>query len=242
MMTESNWNEILKSLPNNHILQTEEWGIVKNLYGWQTEQKTWQDPNNNIFAAAQILTRTINFRGKYLPFRVSYIPRGPVLDWNNIPQSKEVIIDIENLAKHSGAIFTKIDPELVIGQGIPNTPEEIINTSAKEILSFLDKRGWKYSNEQIQFRNTVLLNVDASDDDLLARMKQKTRYNIRLAQRKGVSTRSVNRSDFPLLYKMYAETSLRDGFVIRSQNYYYDVWNTFFDSQMAEGILAEVNE
>jgi lipid II:glycine glycyltransferase (peptidoglycan interpeptide bridge formation enzyme) len=58
-------------------------------------------------------------------------------------------------------------------------------------------------------------------------MKQKTRYNIRLAEKKGVSLRVGNSEDLPMLYKMYAETSVRDGFVIRDENYYKSVWELF---------------
>ncbi len=51
------------------------------------------------------------------------------------------------------------------------------------------QRGWKFSQDQIQFRNTVLIDLSPSEDEMLARMKQKTRYNIRLAQKKGVTVR-----------------------------------------------------
>ena len=52
---------------------------------------------------------------------------------------------------------------------------------------------------------------------MLARMKQKTRYNLRLAQKKGVTVRAGTAADLPMLYRMYAETSVRDGFLIRER-------------------------
>ncbi len=58
-------------------------------------------------------------------------------------------------------------------------------------------------------------------------MKQKTRYNIRLAEKKGVTLRIGTPDDFDMLYKMYAETSVRDGFVIRDEEYYKTVWQLF---------------
>ena len=67
------------------------------------------------------------------------------------------------------------------------------------------QKGWRFSQDQIQFRNTVLIDLSLSEDDLLARMKQKTRYNIRLAQKKGVKVRIGNETDLPQLYRMYAE-------------------------------------
>jgi hypothetical protein len=62
---------------------------------------------------------------------------------------------------------------------------------------------------------------------MLARMKQKTRYNVRLAEKKGVTVRVGTEADLSMLYEMYAETSMRDGFVIRDEGYYQTVWQTF---------------
>jgi len=97
-------------------------------------------------------------------------------------------------------------------------------------MSALRRRGWLFSSDQIQFRNTVLIDLSPSEDELLARMKQKTRYNVRLASKKGVTVRMGTENDLPMLYKMYAETSVRDGFVIRGEDYYRTVWQTFMGS------------
>jgi len=75
----------------------------------------------------------------------------------------------------------------------------------------------------------------------LARMKQKTRYNLRLSMKKGVVIRSATPEDFPALYRMYAETSVRDGFVIRSASYYDLVWRKYYDLGMAHPLIAEVD-
>ena len=58
-------------------------------------------------------------------------------------------------------------------------------------------------------------------------MKQKSRYNVRLAERKGVTVRQAGRDDLALLFQMYAETSVRDGFVIRDEAYYLELWDVF---------------
>ncbi len=54
------------------------------------------------------------------------------------------------------------------------------------VMSELKRRGWEYSSDQIQFKNTVLIDLNPTEEEMLARMKQKTRYNIRLAEKKGV--------------------------------------------------------
>jgi lipid II:glycine glycyltransferase (peptidoglycan interpeptide bridge formation enzyme) len=81
-------------------------------------------------------------------------------------------------------------------------------------------------------------------------MKQKTRYNIRLARRRGVVVRVGGEDDLDLLYQMYAQTSLRDGFAIRDKDYYATLWKAFFQrlhsnhgctaNPYAEPLIAEV--
>lgn len=73
-------------------------------------------------------------------------------------------------------------------------------------------------------------------------MKQKTRYNIRLAERKGVKIRNATKKELGQIYEMYARTSLRDGFTIRSKDYYLMVWEKFMDAGMCEILIAEVEQ
>jgi peptidoglycan pentaglycine glycine transferase (the first glycine) len=110
-------------------------------------------------------------------------------------------------------------------------------------MSGLKQRGWVFSSDQVQFRNSVLIDLTSSEEVILARMKQKTRYNVRLAEKKGVTVRVGALADLPRLYKMYAETSMRDGFVIRDEGYYQAVWQTFMQSDMprCEPLIAEVD-
>jgi lipid II:glycine glycyltransferase (peptidoglycan interpeptide bridge formation enzyme) len=127
-----------------------------------------------------------------------------------------------------------------LGWGLPGSPEETRNPQAGRALENLAAQGWRLSDEQIQFRNTVWLDLTGDETAWLARMKQKTRYNIRLSERKGVSVRAGSVDDLPRLYRMYAETSVRDAFVIRSEDYYLDLWRAFMERGLAEPLIAEV--
>jgi lipid II:glycine glycyltransferase (peptidoglycan interpeptide bridge formation enzyme) len=148
--------------------------------------------------------------------------------------------DLQNLARKRGAIFIKIDPELVTGRGIPQAADDGKNSSAEKMLETWRALGWRYSQDQVQFRNTAWLDLSGEEDDWLARMKQKARYNLRLAQRKGVQVRAGSVEDLPLLYRLYAQTSVRDGFVIRPEAYYLNLWRSFIERGLAEPLLAEV--
>lgn len=231
----SAWDDTIASLPGAHVLQTWEWGQFKAAYGWKPLPQVWRE-DGKVTAAALVLERKAPGG-----LRVLYVPRGPLVDWGDIPRAQQVLRDLQDLARRRGAIFIKIDPELITGYGIPGSEGDREDAGGNTLLAAMRGFGWRYSQEQIQFRNTAWLDLSGSEDDWLARMKQKTRYNLRLAQRKGVQVRSGGVEDLPLLYHLYAETSVRDGFVIRPEDYYRKVWRAFIERGMAEPLLAEVD-
>jgi peptidoglycan pentaglycine glycine transferase (the first glycine) len=233
------WNQKLLSLPQPHLLQSWEWGQVKAQYGWLPLPQTWGAPGTPD-AAALILQRTIAVGGFAARLRMLYVPKGPIMDWANLELRHQVLEDLAALARRQGAIFIKIDPDIVIGLGIPGEPGSSESELGQQVLNDLREGGWRFSGEQVQFRNTVLVDLSVPEEELLARMKQKTRYNVRLAQKKGVQVRVGGPPDFPMLYRMYAETALRDGFAIREERYYCTVWQTFTDAGLAEPLIAEV--
>jgi lipid II:glycine glycyltransferase (peptidoglycan interpeptide bridge formation enzyme) len=225
------WNELIASLPLPHLLQTWEWSQVKAKYGWQPFPYIWNDPDastsNPPVGAAMILKRSIPVGGFAKKACVLYIPKGPNLDWNNTLLCQRVLTDLQVFAKRQGAIFVKLDPDVALGQGVPGTKEATEFAGGQAVRNILAQAGWKFSQDQIQFRNTVLIDLSPATAELLARMKQKTRYNIHLAQKKGVTVRVGTVDDLPILYRMYAETSVRDRFLIREEGYYQTVWHTF---------------
>jgi lipid II:glycine glycyltransferase (peptidoglycan interpeptide bridge formation enzyme) len=240
-MDAQTWNDLISSLPNPHVLQTWQWAQVKEHFGWQPYPTLWHDRQGEVSAAAMVLGRTIKITGFAARLRVMYVPKGPLLrDWGDAGLRHRVLDDLSALARRQGSIFVKIDPDVRLGEGIPGNPSALEIPEGQAVVDDLKARGWRFSDEQIQFRNTVLVDLTPSEDELLRKMKQKTRYNVRLAGRKGVSVRPGTEGDLELLYRMYAETSLRDGFVIRDQEYYQTVWKTFLTAGMAEPLVAEV--
>jgi peptidoglycan pentaglycine glycine transferase (the first glycine) len=253
----SSWNELTASLPLAHLLQTWEWSQVKAKYGWQALPFVWYDPLGEgaepsqapVVAAAMVLKRGIPVGGFGKKMCVLYIPKGPLMDWGDAGLRKRVLDDLHAFAKRQGAIFIKIDPDVVLGTGMPGGEEAMEVPGGQVVLSDLKVQGWNFSRDQIQFRNTVLVDLTPSEDELLGRMKQKTRYNVRLAQKKGVTVRPGTQADLSLLYHMYAETSVRDGFLIREEGYYQTVWRTFMGvppsasslQPFSEPLIAEVD-
>jgi lipid II:glycine glycyltransferase (peptidoglycan interpeptide bridge formation enzyme) len=137
---------------------------------------------------------------------------------------ERVLSDLEAYGRRQGAIAIKVDPD----------------TNLPTVVEALVRRGWRYSAEQIQFRNTATLDLAPPEDELLAAMKSKTRYNTRLAARRGVTVRAGGVEEIPRFYEMYAETGERDAFTIREYGYYRDAWQTFLEAGLGQMLLAEV--
>jgi lipid II:glycine glycyltransferase (peptidoglycan interpeptide bridge formation enzyme) len=225
------WNRALLALPAPHLLQSWEWGAVKGQTGWAAHRLLWTQPAFGApAAAASLLLRRIN----RLPWGVAYVPKGPVLDWDDPAAVELALAGVEAVARQRRAIFVKIDPDVD-----PASP------AGQQLVAALRRRGWQPSPEQIQFRNTALLDLAAGEEALLAGMKPKWRYNIRLAERRGVQVRVGGPDDLLAFYALYAETGGRDGFIVRPFDYYGQTWLRFMQPADGEApwaalLLAEV--
>jgi lipid II:glycine glycyltransferase (peptidoglycan interpeptide bridge formation enzyme) len=236
------WDDVVASFREAHVLQTYEWASVKWRYGWTPLPRIWKE-GEEIKAAALTLMREERIPLIHQKIRVFYVPKGPLIsDWTNAKLVNQVLSDLAAMAREYHAVFVKIDPDVVYGRGEGNDLENVngrtifktdallnpgIDELGWKIVRELGRLGWQFSKEQIQFRNTVVSHLALPDEELLKRMKQKTRYNIRLAEKRGVKVREGTAEDIPLLYHLYHETATRDGFIIREQKYYEDVWGTF---------------
>lgn len=236
------WDQALLALPNPHILQSWAWGEFKARHGWQATRLCIREGDRTL-AAASVLERRL----PHLPASILYVPKGPALDWTDAALAGEVLAALEGLARRRRALFVKIDPDVYTPEpaeagGVGSCSEGLLGrpACAPQTIELLAARGWRLSDEQIQFRNTLLIDITHTEDELLGAMKQKTRYNVRLAARKGVAVRPGTPADLDIVYQLYAETARRDGFIIRPPDYYRDAWGRFIDAGLAHLLLAEV--
>jgi lipid II:glycine glycyltransferase (peptidoglycan interpeptide bridge formation enzyme) len=156
---------------------------------------------------AQIL-----FRKLPLGFTIGYIPKA------NIDPS--LWSEIDSACKQHRAIFLKLEPD-----SWENLTPETWNLKLRT------------SPQNIQPPRTILVDIRGSEVEILARMKQKTRYNIRLAEKKGVTIRAWD--DIESFHKMMLVTGGRDGFGIHSREYYRRAYDLFHPKGMCEILVAE---
>ncbi|MEW5941194.1 MAG: peptidoglycan bridge formation glycyltransferase FemA/FemB family protein, partial [Chloroflexota bacterium] len=202
------WNQFLQSHPHAHVLQTGEWGELKSAFGWDAVRIVSGD------AGIQIL-----FRKLPLGFTVAYAPK-PAFSHQSSVISDQFWMEVDSVCKKHRAIFLKIEPDLWEDQK-PETWNLKLETSP----------------HNIQPPRTILVDIAGPEETILARMKQKCRYNIRLAEKKGVTVRAWD--DLPAFHAMMTVTGGRDGFGVHSLEYYRRAYELFHPTGMAELLVAE---
>ena len=204
------WDGLVTAAPDGHLLQSFRWGEFKARHGWTVQR--FHISVDGAFAAAQVLWH-------HTPLGpMGYIPRGPVL----VPRGHEaaarkLMREIHRAGRARGAVFLKAEP---------SGPE----------AAPLPQLGFRPSAHTAQPRVTLVVDLTLSLETLLRRMHHKTRYNIRLAEKKGVEVVQGSRSDIPVFVRMMRETARRNRIGLRSFAYYRDILVMLGDS--AELLLA----
>lgn len=187
-------------------------------------------------------------RGAYILKVESELPSGPGQPSEALPSVEAPLSQIIATARrlrgagtHDGHDGAPEDDKRVAEAraGIAAVREEQArdgNAAGRVVFGELDfvKSRW-----DMQFRTTWVVDLDRPPDAMLARMKSKTRYNVNLARRKGVT---VVQDDSPkgreTLYDMYVHTSQRDGFILRARDYFARAWDTMIEAGHAHIFFA----
>ena len=223
----------MRSFPSAHILQSWDWGEFKReTVGWQPSRLAFER-DGVLVAMASVGMRRVG------PFKVLYVSKGPALDTCDDLLFLEVLELLESRARAMGAIWLKIDPDVVLATGIPDEEDDKAVESGHRISAQLKNRGWRFSNSQVQFRNTIAVDLGRTENEILMAMSGNTRRKIRTAAKKGVTIRSAADEDLSTLYELYRITAERDGFLIRPFDYYRRAWQAFMQAGLAHALIAE---
>lgn len=156
------------------------------------------------------------FRRLPLGLSVAYVPKAPPEgDW------AAWLATLHTLCRQRRAVFLRIEPDAWREDSLPYDYEA---------------QGFQPA-APIQPPRTLLIDLQGSEEDLLARMKQKTRYNIRLAEKKGVAVQPA--TNVEMFAKMMVETSTRDGFGIHPAAYYRRAYELFHPAGLCALLVAE---
>lgn len=218
--TGESWDCFVTSHAQAHLLQTCSWGELKSRFGWSSDRVALTSPSQALVCGAQILYRRLPFQLGTL----AYVPKGPVVDWQDVSQTTHTITALDHAARTRGAIALTIEP------GLSDSPEQ-----AERVT----RAGFVPGAASIQPRRTLLVDLTPDDEVILAAMKSKTRYNIRLSARKGVTVRQGTAADVETFNKLMAETGARNRFGVRSPSYYRAAFDLFVQREQVGFFLAE---
>jgi lipid II:glycine glycyltransferase (peptidoglycan interpeptide bridge formation enzyme) len=208
-LTSQEWEAFINQHPEAHLLQTPTWGELKSHFGWQPHYFRQGE------CGAMVL-----FRPLPLGFSVAYIPRGPLGEnWSSFWP------EIDDVCRKERAVFLRVEPD--IWQPEPD--------------DFIDKHlsGFTETDQSIQPPRTILINIEGSEDQIMDAMKSKTRYNIRLAERKHVEV--VFSDDADAFHQMMLTTGERDEFGIHSLAYYRKAYELFAPKGKCALLIARFN-
>jgi peptidoglycan pentaglycine glycine transferase (the first glycine) len=225
--TPAQWENLIVA-NEGHLLQTGAWGELKSRFGWVAVRVQVES------TAAQIL-----FRRLPLGFTIAYIPKGPILDWTLDEQRQPLFSAIHAEAKKRRAIFLKVEPHMWQTGSFspPAQAKQAQMACAKAATDFLQQSGFRPA-DTIQPRTSLVIDISGDEDSILAAMKQKTRYNIRLAQKKEVTVRLGEAADVATFHRLALTTSNRNEFGVHQLDYYQAAYELFAPDRCAL-LLAE---
>ncbi|MDO4526904.1 MAG: peptidoglycan bridge formation glycyltransferase FemA/FemB family protein [Candidatus Saccharibacteria bacterium] len=182
------WMEIIKKYPEANFLQSPKYGRMHELLGCKVITEDFGGKGY-----ALMIVRNAK-RGRYLE-----IPCGPLTDWHNQAAVKAVFARITEVAKQEKCVFVRVRPQLL------DTPEN---------LRLLEGLGLKKAPMHLAAEHTVMIDLQKSESDLLADMRRQTRYEVRRADKLGISVdKSNDEAIFQEFQKCQAETARRQNFV-----------------------------
>ncbi|MEO5951624.1 MAG: peptidoglycan bridge formation glycyltransferase FemA/FemB family protein [Chloroflexia bacterium] len=225
-----NWDLLIES-QGASLLQSWGWGEFKHSSAWSPyrlalhrkgEQKPGTADHHKDATKPSIYGQVLYRSDSRLPFRLSiaYAPRGPVV----FPQAANDGVaerafwrSVHAESRKRGAIFLKVEPDIALD-----------GTITKSVVDHkMATLGFRPSG-RLQPARTWVLDIGGKEDDLLKGMKPKTRYNLRLAGRRGVVVRRAESyNDLRAFHSLLETTGTRDEFGIHTFPYYDSLWRTF---------------
>ena len=216
--SESEYTEFLETHERCNFQQSLEWAKVK--ISWKHEVILAEDNSGKIIGSLMVWIRKIPIFGN-----IMYSARGPVCDIHNMEVLKQLSEGIQQLAKKYNAIVMRMEPDIV------SSDETFRNIMID--LGYQIKDDAKNFREEIQPRYVFRLNTkNKTEEELFKNLHSKTRYNVRLATKKGVVIKEGTRDDLKVFHKIMITTGIRDGFITRPLSYFERMYDCLGEKHM----------
>ena len=216
--SEEEYTSFLETHERCNFQQSIEWSKVKT--SWKHEVILAEDSSGKIIGSLMVWIRKIPFFGN-----IMYSARGPVCDIHNLEVLKQLTEGAKQLAKKYNAIVLRIEPDIL-------SSDQSFRSIMLD-LGYQIKDDAKNFREEIQPRYVFRLNTkDKTEDDLFKSLHSKTRYNVRLATKKGVAVKEGTREDLKDFHRIMVTTGIRDGFITRNLDYFERMYDCLAPKHM----------
>lgn len=200
--------------PNCHFMQTSAWGRVKN--DWQWYGILCRDAERRVCGSMALLGRRL--RG--LNSCMLYAPRGPIFDHGDLATFRQLIVAARELANRCNAYLLRIDPML------PEEDSSFLDFA--RLLGFRRNAATDYS--LFQPRMCYVLDLHGlTPESLDQNYHRSTRYNLHLAERRGVTVTQGGMADLDDFYRLMCLTAANSGFQARNRAYYAHFFHSLRD-------------
>lgn len=195
-----------------HPLQSKAWGEARKALGKDVIRIGKYSENDDLIGVVNIIVHKLFF-GK----KLGYIPRGRDISW-------ELIQFLQTLGKNEGIVYFLLEPDDI---------DEV------ELKKMLKSKILKEATKSLFPKWTLSLDISKNEEDLLKNMHPKTRYNIRLAQKKGVIVKEMKSSEgFEIFQKLYFATTKRQKYFGHNYTYHKTVWENMSNAGLATILVA----
>lgn len=212
-VTESDYkkyNEFLEKSENGHFMQSLSWRDFKS--GQRSFALMCENDDGEVLGVMLLLLHKVRRTNKIF----LYSPRGPVCSREDSKVLSELLEEAEKLAREIGAYKLSLDPD--------------ITENNKPWLDFFDRKGASIGENEkdngiLQPFSVFRIDVNKSDDELIASFHSKARYSVRTAIKSDATCRLGNREDIPAFCKLLSSTAAKDGFTARGEDYFFDMYD-----------------
>ena len=196
-----------------HPLQSWAWGEFRKATGVAVERLGFYD-NGQLTKGLQVTFHPIPLMSK----TAGYVPKGFIPD-------EDQLAALKTLGKQHNALFIKLEPDV-------SAPIDAAQSQHAALRKFLTDRGCQ-PGRPLFTQYTYELDLTQAEDQLFANLNNKTRYNVRLAKKKGVEIfENSSQAGMDVYLKILRETTARQGFYAHSPDYFQKMWDTLKDSGM----------
>lgn len=200
----------------SHVIQSWEWGEFRKSAGLELV-RLGEYEGRTLKRAYQITLHGVPF----LKQKIGYLPKGPM-------PNKLMVDGLSLIGKERDCAFIKLEPNVEI------------SSQSKSKVDSIKHLGLALAKKSLFTKYNFILDLTKSEEELLSGMHPKTRYNIKVAQKRGVEVySSTDDTDFEVYSKLYFETTRRQKYFGHTEHHHRLVWETLKKAGMARVLIGK---